>query len=285
MTHFLASSAKHLRGLEGTRKRLQLKRFASGEMHIIVPDEVAGKDVWLVGSVLPDTDSLIELLVGADLLKSRGATVRLVIPYLAYARQDKPDEGGFFAASVICRVLQSARFDKAFVIDVHNQRLRRFFRFENVLPLNIFYRELKKVENPLVVAPDEGGIKRARAMASLLGTETAYIQKKRMGPGKTKSISLTGQVTGCNAIIVDDIIDSGGTIIGAARLLQEHGANNVYVAATHGVFSMDAVKRLEKSPIKKIIVTNTLSPKSKSKKIKIIKIEPEITAILQTGHP
>lgn len=284
MNYFLASSAKHLRGLDGTRKRLDLKTFPSGEMRIAAPDDVAGKQVFLVGSVLPDANSLIEILVGADLLKRRGASVTLVILYLAYARQDKPDEAGAFAGRIICRSLQSAPLDRAFVVDAHSPRLRRFFRFTNVLPLNIFSRELEKVENAVVVAPDQGGVERARAMARLLGTEAAYIEKKRLGPRRIKSIRLRGDVGGCNAIIVDDIIDSGGTIIGASKLLHDHGADNVYVAATHGVFSMDALKRLEASSIDKIIVTNTLSPGVKSKKIKVIKIEPEINAIMGAGH-
>lgn len=283
MILFLATSANHLRELRGERKRVIVKTFPSGEMRVVVPDDVGAERVVLIGSVLPDANSLFEILMAADLLKRRGAQVVLVLLYLAYARQDAPSETEAFSAGIVCRVLQEGGFERAYVVDAHSKNLSRFFKFENILPLGPFLDGLKRVENPVIVAPDKGGIERARAMARYMGgKETACIQKQRLGPGRVRSLRLTGDVKGRNAIIIDDIIDSGATLASAADLLHRHGTKSVHVAATHGVFSGDAVERLENSPITQVIVTNTIRPgtRTRSGKIKIIRIEPALNALL-----
>jgi ribose-phosphate pyrophosphokinase len=280
MMYLVGTSARHINVPGDRRVKYAFNKYPSGEMRVDVSTDVKGKEVVLIGSVLPDGDSLLELLIAGDALKRQGAGVSIIILYLAYARQDKPKKGEAFAARTVCRILKTADYQKAYVIDVHNVKLRRFFRFENILPLRTYEKEIGTIRNPIVVAPDEGGVGRARAMADLMASDIAYIKKKRLGPGKASSVLLQGDVGGKNAIIVDDIIDTGGTVIHAARLLIAGGAKGVRVLATHGVFSGAAVKRLEKSPIRKITVTNTLPVKVQSRKIKVVKIEPVIKTIL-----
>jgi len=285
MTYLLATSARHIKGIRGNRKKLHLKEFPSGEMRIVISDDVAGENVFLVGSVLPDANSLLELLIAADLLKRKGSRVQLVILYFAYARQDKPDDREPFTAKIVCQILQTAGFEKTYVMDVHSAGLKRFLGFENVIPVDLFSKALARVKNPVIVAPDRGGVERAQAVARLMNAETACIQKERLGSGKVRSFNLEGDVKGHHAIIVDDMIDTGGTIIGAARLLKACGARDVYVVATHGVFSMDAITRLQASPIKAVIVTNTLPPVGRTPKIKVVKIEPVINSLFEAAAP
>lgn len=252
-------------------------------MRIAMSDDVAGESVFLVGSVLPDANSLLELLMAADLLKRKGAEVQLVILHFAYARQDKPDEREPFTAKIVCRVLQTAGFEKIHIIDAHNVELRRFLGFENVIPIDLFRKALARVRNPVIVAPDRGGVERAKALARLMNAEAAFIQKERLGPGKVRSFNLEGDVKGHHAIIIDDMIDTGGTMIAAAKLLKACGARDVYVVATHGVFSADAITRLQSSPIKDVVVTNTLAPTGRFSKVKVVKIEPVINSLLEVA--
>jgi ribose-phosphate pyrophosphokinase len=280
MMYLVGTSAAHIKVAKDKQVKYALKKYPSGEMRVDISTDVKGQYVILIGSVLPDANSLLELLIAGDALKRKGAEVSIIILYLAYARQDKPEKGEAFVARTVCRTLRMGDYKKAYVIDVHNVKLRRFFRFENILPLSAFEKEIAGTRNPVIVAPDEGGVGRARAMTELTGGDIAYIKKKRLGPGKARSLNLRGEVSGKHAIIVDDIIDTGSTVIDAARLLAARGAKDVSVIATHGVFSGGAVKRLEKAPIRKITITNTLPVNTDSRKIKVVKIEPLIEAIL-----
>jgi ribose-phosphate pyrophosphokinase len=249
-------------------------------MRFTLPEDVRGRHLFLIGSVLPDLNSLFELLIAADGLKRGGAGVSLVLLYLAYARQDKPKPGEAFAAQIVCKMLDKAGFREAFVLDVHNVALREYFAFENILPLSIFKAVLAPVKDAVIVSPDEGGTERAKALADVMELGFASISKKRLGPGKSKTLDMKGDVRGKNAVIIDDMVDTGGTIIDAARLLKERGARDIYVGATHGVLSEGAVKRLEASPIRELIVTNSLPVKGPSKKIDVVNIEPLLESIL-----
>ncbi|MEE8328763.1 MAG: ribose-phosphate diphosphokinase [Thermodesulfovibrionia bacterium] len=276
---FLTSSARHLK-LKGRKRNYSLDKYPSGEIKINVIADVNSGCVFIIGSVLPDANSLLEIMIFGDVLKERGLKVNIVIPYLAYARQDKQEGGEPFAARVVCNILRTVGFGKAYVIDAHNIKLNRFFRFINVIPVNIFSKEFSRINDPIVIAPDKGGVKRAKGMADFLSCEMACIEKARLGPGRAISLALKGNVRNRNALIIDDMIDTGGTIINAADLLKKNGAKDVYVAATHGLFSGNAIKKLEKSQIKKIVITNTLPLNVSSNKIKVVKIEPLIEKII-----
>jgi ribose-phosphate pyrophosphokinase len=276
---FLASSAEHLK-LKGKKGRYSLNTYPSGEIKINVTDKVNSRHVFIVGSVLSDANSLLEIMILADGLKVKGAKVEIILPYLAYARQDKPEKEEPFAARVVCTILKTTGFERAFVVDAHNIKLSRYFNFTNVIPVDIFAKEFAGITDPVVVAPDRGGIKRAKETADFIGCEIACIEKERMRTGEQVCTFLKGDVRDKNALIVDDIIDSGSTIIKAANIIKERGAKDIYVAASHGLFSGNAIKNLETSQIKKTIVTNTLSLKISSDKIKVVKIEPLIEKII-----
>lgn len=275
---YLTRSTQHLRI---KKRKYSSKNYPSGEIKIDIHDDVKGKEVCVIASVLPDPDSLLELLILSDALKIKGAKVNLIMPYLAYARQDKPEKGEPYAARVVCKALSTIAFNKRYILDAHSVKLQHFFRFMNIIPLSIFKKEFSKIKDPVIIAPDKGGIKRAENMAKVMGCGIAYIDKKRLGAGKTKILKLKGDVKGKNAIIIDDMIDTGGTIITASELLISQGASSVYVAATHGLFSKGAIKSMEKAPIKKIIVTNTLPNIPISKKLKTVKIEPLIRSLIR----
>ncbi len=280
--HFAASSSKHLK-IKGKSGKYSLSKYPCGEMKIKIVSDVKGKKVFIIAPVMPDANSMLELMILADGLNLKGAKVSLVIPYLSYARQDKPEKGEPYAARVVCRMLKTAEIDAAHIIDVHNPMLKKFFRFRNVMPVDIFEKEFSGLKNPIIIAPDKGGIARAKALAKAIGCKTAFIKKERLGPGRTKTLNLRGNVRLKQAIIIDDMIDTGGTVIKAVELLNKNGAKEVYVAATHALFSKDAISRLEKSQIKKIIVTNTIPVKARSKKLKIVRIEPLIEMLMKRG--
>lgn len=277
---FLTSSTRHLK-LRCKKGKYSSDKYPSGEMRISVIDDVNDRDVFVVGSVLSDTNSLLELMILANGLTIKGARVNLIIPYLAYARQDKPEKEEPFAAKIVCDILKTADFDGAYVIDVHNVKLKRYFKFKNILPSEIFVKELSKLKNPVIIAPDKGGVRRAREAGNVLGCETACIEKERLVNGRTICERLKGKVKNRNALIIDDMIDTGTTIIEAAGLLKSEGVKDVYVAATHGLFSGNAIEKLEKSCIKKIFTTNTLSVNTDSDKIKIMNIGPLIEKLIR----
>lgn len=279
---FLISSANHLK-VKGRKGRYYLDEYPSGEIRITVTDDLKSRNVFIIGSVLSDPNSLLELMILADGLKVRGAKVNIVIPYLGYARQDKPELSEPFAARVVCNILNTAGFYRSFVIDVHNIKLNRFFRFKNVIPVNIFAKEFSRLKDLIIIAPDKGGVKRAEEMADFLRIRTASIEKERSESGKIRSISLKGDVRNRNALIIDDMIDTGDTVIKASDLLKENGVKDVYVAATHGLFSGNAITRIESSQIKKIIVTNTLPLKVRSEKIKVLRIEQLIEKLIKNS--
>ncbi len=277
---FMTSAAKHLK-LKGRKGRYSVDTYPSGEMRINILDNVKGKKIYVIGSVLPDANSILELMILADGLKVKGAKVEIILPYLTYLRQDKPHKGEPFAARVICRILNTADVERVYVLDAHTTKLNRYFKFHNAIPLSIFANELSGIKDAVVIAPDKGGKSRARAFAKMIGCKVAYIEKKRLAPGKAKILHFKGDVREKNAIIMDDMIDTGGTVIKSADILLKKGAKEIYVAATHGLFSGNALQRLEKSKIKKIIITNTVPVKLKSRKLKIIKIEPLVENLIK----
>jgi ribose-phosphate pyrophosphokinase len=260
---YQTSSARHLR-LSGNKGKYVMGRYPSAEMKITVNDDLHSGCLFIIGSVLAEADSLLELMMLGDALKERTSNVTVIVPYLAYARQDKPERGEPFAAKIVCNILRTAGFRKAYVIDIHNAKLNRFFKFRNAIPAEIFAPEFAVVKKPVVIAPDKGSVERAKAMADILNCELACIEKTRPVSGGKIQMRLAGEVEGKNALIVDDMIDTGGTIIEAAALLKRKGAGQVHVAATHGLFSGNAIKNLEKSHVRKIIVTNTLPIKVSS---------------------
>jgi ribose-phosphate pyrophosphokinase len=274
MIAYNTKSAEHLtKGLKVRKGKLELKRFSDGEIYVVVKDDLKGKKADVVASLTARDESLLELIFILDALKRAKARINLVITYLCYARQDRTvRKGQALGSKIVCDMIKNYKPGKVSIIDVHNERIKKFLRFNNIILLELFAQRFKKKKDRVVVAPDKGAMKRAKAFAKMINADVAYLAKERLDH-EVKISEIKDSVKGKNAIIIDDMIDTGSTIIKAVKLLKDKGCEDIYVIATHGVFSADAVKKLEKQKIKKIYVTDSILQKKKSKKIEIISIK------------
>ncbi|MFA7657981.1 MAG: ribose-phosphate pyrophosphokinase [Candidatus Gastranaerophilaceae bacterium] len=252
-------------GLSTGKKNL--KNFSDGETYVRLMGDMQGKDVYLVQpSADPVNDSIMELFFMIDAAKRADAKrVIAVTPYMGYERQDrKAAIGEPIAAKLHAKLLQAAGADKVIAVDLHSSQIEGFFEnTSNVVHISAItelakYIKSKNLEDLVVVSPDAGGAKRAELLAESFDSPYAVIQKKREKHNEAKAVNLYGDVAGKNCILFDDMIDTAGSIVEATRMLKEHGAKDVYVCASHGVFSGPAYERLENSPVKEVIVTNTL---------------------------
>lgn len=264
--------------------------FADSEIIVENKTNVQGKNVYIVQSTYrPVTDHLFELLVFIDGLKRANAhKITAVVPYFGYARQDrktKPQEP--ITARLVADMLTTAGVDQVLAVDLHTAQIQGFFDcpvFE-LTPTHLFaeyYKKLGLKNNVAIVSPDHGGVTRARLLAREFNqANVAIIDKHRDENNKIDHMRLIGDVKDQTVIIVDDIIDSGATLIKAADTVLEAGAKEVYVAASHGLFSYDAIKHFETSPIKKVLITDSIPLKNhQSSKIEIVSIAPIIADYL-----
>lgn len=260
---------------------LTIRRFSDGEVHARAGQSVRGCDAFIVQSCqTPVNEHLMELLVIID--SFRRASVRrvtVVMPYFCYSRQDKklkPREP--VTAKLVANLLTTAGANRVLTMDLHSGQIMGFFDIpvDHLYSGPIIADHIKNnipLENAVVVSPDVGGVTRARALAEVLGTPIAIIVKRRPEPNKAEVIELIGDVSGKTAIMFDDLIDTGGSIIGGADALLERGASEVYAACTHGLLSGDAIQRLAVSAIKKLIVTDTIPmPQGVDGKIAVVSV-------------
>lgn len=263
--------------------------FPDGEMIVENNTPVQNKKVYAIQSTYrPVTEHLFELLIFVDGLKRANAKrITAVIPYFGYARQDrktKPQEP--ITAKLVANMLVNAGVDQVIALDLHAAQVQGFFDCPviELTPTHLFadfYKNLGLKDNLVVVSPDHGGVTRARFLArEFEGANVAIIDKHRDESNKIDQMRLIGDVKNKNVIIVDDIIDSGVTLVKASELLLKEGAKSVYVAASHGVFSSSAVSILEKSAIQKIVVTDSIPLKKASAKIAVVSIAPLLAAAI-----
>jgi ribose-phosphate pyrophosphokinase len=283
MKSFLTDSTKHLRSSLVRRGcaigRYTSSVFADRERRYLLREDITGKSVSLIASVLPAPESLFDLLALHRLLLENGAAeITLIIPYLGYARQDHPGKKGEAGIGVmVAQLLRQTKAAKLIVCDLHSERIRKALG-RSVLELSalpLFAEAVAKHPPEVIVAPDGGSVSRARRLAKLLAPlpDVAVIDKFRQRPNVAVARHLRGNVRGKDVLIVDDMIDTGGTLVEAVRLLIENGATAIRIAATHGIFSAGARKRLSALPIDEILVTNTL-PQARSAKIRCLDIVP-----------
>ncbi len=245
-------------------------RFSDGEIRVQIKENVRGADVFVIQSLsYPANDNIMELLLILDALK-RSSTHRItaVIPYFAYARQDRKDKPRVpISAKLLADIIQRAGADRVLTVDLHSAQIQGFFDcpVDNLyaLPVLLDYLKSRDIKNPVVVSPDAGGVERARMLANRLGCGLAIIYKRRPAPNVVETLDVIGEVEGKNAIIIDDIIDTAGTIVSASQMLLDKGVKSVIAACTHPVFSGPAVERLRNSPIEEVVVTNTIPVKGK----------------------
>ena len=258
-----------------------VSKFSDGEIRVKIKDNVRGKDVFVIQSTCPPVnDNLVELLILLDALKRASAyRITAVIPYFGYARQDRKDQPRVpITAKLVANILASAGASRVLTLDLHAGQIQGFFDIplDHLYALNVFYNYFKKMEpNDLViVSPDVGGIKVARAYAKKFNAGLAIVDKRRNSPDSTDVMHILGDVEGKNVIMVDDMISTGSSLVEAAKALKRHKAKKIYAAITHGILCSNAVEKIENSEIDLLVITDSvpLSDKKKSKKIKVISV-------------
>ncbi len=257
-----------------------IRKFADGEIYIEINENIRGNSIFLIQSVSsPANDNLMELLLSIDALKRSSAkNITAVIPYFGYARQDrKVVPRTSISAKLVSNLIAKAGADRVVTVDLHSGQIQGFFDIpvDNLFATPIFARHIKKKlkkNNIICVAPDVGGTARARALGKLLNVDLAIVDKRRPAPGKSEVMNVIGNVKNKTCVLVDDIIDSGGTIVNAASELKKRGAKDVHVYVTHGVLSGNAVEKIKKSSIKNLVVTDTIDNSTKVKKAKNIEV-------------
>ena len=257
-----------------------IRKFKDGEIYVEINENIRGNNIFFIQSVSsPANDNLMEMLLCIDALKRSSAkNITAVIPYFGYARQDrKVVPRTSISAKLVSNLITKAGADRVVTVDLHAGQIQGFFDIpvDNLFTTPLFVRHIKKKiksKNMICVAPDVGGVERTRALGRSLNVGLAIIDKRRPKPGQSQVMNVIGDVKGKTCIINDDIIDSGGTIINAAKALKQRGAKDVYVYITHGVLSGDAVKAIKNSPIKKLVITDTINNENKVRSAKNIEI-------------
>ena len=257
-----------------------IKKFADGEIYIEINENIRGNSIFLIQSISsPANDNLMELLLCVDALKRSSAkNITTVIPYFGYARQDrKVAPRTSISAKLVSNLITKAGADRVVTVDLHAGQIQGFFDIpvDNLFATPIFSRHIKKNikgKNLICVSPDVGGVERTRALARKLDLSIAIIDKRRPMPGKSQVMNVVGNVNNKTCIIVDDIIDSGGTIVNAAKALIDRGAKEVHVYITHGVLSGESVNKIKNSQIKNLVITDTIDNSNKLKKAKNIEV-------------
>ena len=269
-----------------------IKRFADDEIYVEINENIRGNTIFVVQSTSnPANDNLMELLIRIDALKRSSAkNITAVIPYFGYARQDrKVVPRTAISAKLVSDLITNAGANRILSVDLHAGQIQGFFNIpvDNLFATPIFARHITKkmkLNNLICVAPDVGGVERTRALSRRINTGIAIIDKRRPAPGKSEVMNIVGSVKNKNCVIIDDIIDSGGTIVNAAQALKNKGAKEIYVYITHAVLSGQAVERIQKSKIKKLITTDTIDNSKKikeSSKIEIISMAPTIAEAMK----
>lgn len=257
--------------------------FNNGETQVMIDESVRGKEVFIVQPTCqPVNDSLMELLIMIDACKRASAkNIAVVIPYYAYARQDRKTRGREpISAKLVADLLTRAGASRVITMDLHAGQIQGFFDIplDNLLGVPILsdYIETKGLKDIVVVSPDLGGVTRARQLADRLEAPIAIIEKRRPMPGVAEVMNLIGSIEGKTAVIMDDIVDTAGSLVEGAKALGKFGAKEVYACCTHGILSDPAIARVEASNIKELIITDTipLAEEKKSSKIKILSVAP-----------
>jgi ribose-phosphate pyrophosphokinase len=269
-------------------------RFSEGEIRVQIIANVRGKDVFIVQPTCPPTnDNLMELLILIDAIKRASARrITAVIPFYGYARQDRKDQPRVpITAKLVANLITAAGVDRVLCMDLHASQIQGFFDIpvDHLYAINTLceYFEQMNLKNLVVVSPDVGGIKMARAYAKRLGAGLAIIDKRRMSPEETEVMNILGKVKGKTAILVDDLVATGGSLVEAITALKEAGVDKVYAAVSHGVLSGPAIDRFKEcKALEELVITDSI-PLSKSKripKIKQLTVAPLLAEAIKRIH-
>jgi len=271
-----------------------IKRFSDGEVNVEIRDNVRGVDVFIIQPTCPPVnDHLMELLILMDGLKRASAKrVTAVLPYYGYARQDrKVLPRAPITAKLVADLLTAAGVSRLLTMDLHAGQIQGFFNIPvdhlYSAPVMLEYIKAKYGNDDLViVSPDAGGVERARAFAKRLSASLAIIDKRRLAPNVAEVMNIIGEVDGKTAILLDDMVDTAGTLVQSAEALRRKGARHVYACATHAVLSGPAIDRLEKSEIQELVVTNTipLGSKASCEKLHVLSVAPLLGEAIKRIH-
>ena len=273
-----------------------ITRFSDGEIRVQINESVREKRVFIIESLCyPANDHIMELLLLMDAAKRASAKeINAVLPYYAYARQDRKDQPRVpISAKVVADIIQRVGADRVVAVDLHAEQIQGFFDIpvEHITALPLFADYLKKLEldNLVIVSPDAGGAKRANKLAKKLGAELAIIYKMRPRPNAVEVFDVIGNVEGKNCVIVDDIVDTAGTLVAAADMLLQKGAKSVRACITHGVLSGPAVERINNSKLEELVITDTIPTDDKPiKNKKVLSVAPILAEVIRrivTGEP
>ena len=254
--------------LEMPLTKCQVRRFADMEVFVEIQENVRGQDVFVIQSTsFPANDHLMELLIIIDALRRSSARrITAVLPYFGYARQDRRASGRTpISAKLVANLITHAGADRVLTLDLHAGQIQGFFDIptDNLFSAPLMARDIKdrlELGNVMVVSPDVGGVVRARALAKRIDAPLAIVDKRRERPGESEVMNIIGDVSGRSCILVDDIVDSGGTLCNAAEALLAKGAKDVSAYITHGVLSGGAVARIASSKLKELVITDTIMP-------------------------
>jgi ribose-phosphate pyrophosphokinase len=273
-----------------------VRRFADMEIFVEVQENVRGEDVFVIQSTsAPANDHLMELLIIIDALKRASARrITAVLPYFGYARQDrKPGPRTPISAKLVANMIVRAGADRVLTLDLHALQIQGFFDIptDNLFAAPVMVNDIKLVfdkNNLMVVSPDVGGVVRARGLAKRIDAPLAIVDKRRERPGDSEVMNVIGDVAGRTCVMVDDIVDSGGTLVNAAEALLKHGAKLVTAYISHGVLSGGAAARITSSQLKELVITDSILPSEsvvKAKNIRVLPIAPLLgEAIARTAE-
>lgn len=266
------------------------QQFSDGEMSPFIAESVRGHEVFLIQSTFPPSDNLMELLLMVDAAKRASASsVNVVIPYFGYARQDRKDKPRVaIAAKLIANLISAAGADRIMTCDLHADQIQGFFDIpvDHLDGSYIFVPYLKSLGLPnlMFATPDVGGIKRARSFAKFFDADLAVCDKYRKEANKISSMRLIGEVEGKDVVLVDDLVDTAGTICKAAMLMKEKGANSVRAVCTHPVLSDQAYEKVEGSALEELVVADTIPLKKQSSKIKVLTVSDLFAKAIRKIH-
>ncbi|MCF7871316.1 MAG: ribose-phosphate pyrophosphokinase [Candidatus Omnitrophica bacterium] len=286
-------SEKICRKLDTKLAKAKISRFSDGEVSIQLEENVRGKDVFLIQSTCPPVnENLMELLVMLDAARRASAQrITAVIPYFGYARQDRKDRPRVpITAKLAANILASSGANRVLTLDLHAGQIQGFFDIplDHLYAINVFFEYFKqnKIKDLVIVSPDVGGIKMARAYAKRFGADLAIVDKRRKSPESTEVMHILGDVEGKNVLLVDDIIATGSSLVNGAAALKKQGAKNIFAAISHGILSNNAVDKIKNSRIDSLVITDSipLPEEKKREKIKVVSLDSLFADAIKRIH-
>lgn len=274
--------------LDVSLSKASINRFSDGEISVRIDESVRGKDIFIIQpTCAPTNDNLMELLIITDALRRSGAnSINAVIPYFGYARQDRKASPRVpISARLVANLIEQSGVHRVITMDLHAGQIQGFFDIpvDNPYGSIVFadYLRTKSFENPIIASPDIGGVARARYFADKMGMDLVIVDKKREKANESEVMNIIGDVSGKDVILVDDMIDTAGTMCKAADALKERGAKSVMALGTHPVLSGLALERIAKSSLDEVVVTNSIPLRNSHPKIKVLNVAPLFAEVIR----